>query len=190
MLRSKPNQNIVFVQLRKPYNFRHLSSMRTAYEKHVSCIYTEKTQASKLSWSESHHHLMPSNKITIKSTKLFGFLIDRSPAVNGIIFFLDLSTGSYLETFQTPSFRYSETDLNLLNKNWFLQMLFFVYFSLHLALLFFPSLPKVDVNLRLPEQVTNVKQNTSACHVCLSRKSISTPEAIKHPSMEAISKSL
>lgn len=112
-----------------------------------------KTQASKLRGSASPHRLMLSNITTIKSTILFGFLIDPCSTVNGIIFFLDLSSGNNWDAFQNLLFYYSETDLNLLNKNTFYKCFFFwiLFFSFRLAFLFSSSCPKVDVNLRLPE---------------------------------------
>lgn len=156
----------------------------------LSYLY-RKNQASKLRGSASPHWLVLSNITAIKSTTLFGFLIDPCSTANGIIFFLDPSSGNNSEAFQNPLFYYSEPDLNLLNKNSFYKCFFFFldsFFSFHLAFLFSRSCPKVDVNLRLPEQLLNIKQNTSACHVCLSRKSIFTPGAIKHPRREAIAK--
>lgn len=140
---AETNKTLSLGSLEKPYNFRHLSSIWTACGKHISHSSIQKTQASKPRWSESQHCLMPSNITTIKSTVLFRFLIDRFSTVNGIIFFHDLSTGSYLEAFQNLFLYYSETDLNLLNKNCFLQMLFSGFFFPSILLFCsFPPLPR------------------------------------------------
>lgn len=109
----------------------------------LSYLY-RKNQASKLRGSASPHWLVLSNITVIKSTTLFGFLIDPCSTANGIIFFLDPSSGNNSEALQNPLFYYSEPDLNLLNKNSFYKCFFFFSgFFFFLSILLFYSLAPV-----------------------------------------------